>query len=146
MKEMVSTSGITLIGEHIARVGTQFVFNGGAPECRECKLKIACLNLEPGQHYKVVEVRPKHHDECLIHEEGVRIVRVEETTHQIAVRRRQALEGSLISPDERRCDYIGCPNYRLCFPLGAKKSKYKVIRDMGAVQCSIGEDLRLIEV
>lgn len=139
-------SGITLIGEHIAKVGTQFVFNGGAPECRECKLKIACLNLEHGQHYKVVEVRPKHHDECVIHEEGVRIVRVEEINHTIAVRRRQALEGSIITPDARRCHVLGCPNYRLCFPLGVPKGKYKVIKDTGAVKCSIGEDLRLVEV
>ncbi len=139
-------SGITLIGEHIASVGTQFVFNGGAPECRECKLKIACLNLEPGQHYRVVEVRPKHHDECVIHEQGVRIVRVEEIRSRIAVRRRQAFEGSIITTDERRCHIKSCPNYRLCFPLGAKRGKYKVLKDLGSVQCAIGEDLRLIEV
>lgn len=139
-------SGITLIGEHIAKEGTRFVFNGGAPECRECKLKIACLNLEPGQHYRVVEVRSKHHDECVIHEEGVRIVRVEELRQNIAVRRRQALEGSLITPDARTCPVVGCENYRLCFPLGSTKGKYKVLKDVGPVRCAAGEDLRLIEV
>jgi uncharacterized protein (UPF0179 family) len=139
-------SGITLIGEHIAKVGTEFVFNGGAPECRECKLKIACLNLEPGQHYRVAEVRPKHHDECVIHEEGVRIVRVEEIQSRIAVRRRQAIEGSLITPDARSCHVLSCPNYRLCFPLGTKKAKYKVLKDAGPVQCAIGEDLRMVDV
>ncbi len=143
---MFSVSGITLIGEHIAREGMQFVFNGGAPECRECKLKIACLNLEPGQHYRVAEVRPKHHDECVIHEGGVRIVRVEEITHRRAVRRKQALEGSIITPDERSCPVIGCPSYRLCFPLGIGKAKHKVLRDLGPVKCAIGEELRLIEV
>ncbi|MBX8636863.1 MAG: UPF0179 family protein [Thermoplasmata archaeon] len=138
--------GITLIGEHIAKEGMNFIFNGGAPECRECKLKVACLNLEPGQHYTVVEVRPKHHDECVVHEDGVRIVRVEEKSHFIAVRRRQAVVGSIISPDQRKCDFVRCPNYRFCFPGGYRKPKHKVLRDAGAVNCEAGEDLRLIEV
>lgn len=123
-----------------------FVFNGPAPECRECKLKVACLNLEPGQHYRIAEVRPKHHDECFIHEEGVRVVRVEEIPQLIAVRRRQAIEGSVITPDERRCEVVGCPNYRFCFPSGSRKQKYKVARDLRQLECAIGEDLRLIEV
>jgi len=138
--------GITLIGEHIAKEGNEFVFNGPAPECRECKLKVACLNLEPGQHYKIVEVRPKHHDDCFIHEGGVRVVRVEEIPQKIAVRRKQAIEGSVITPEERKCNFVGCPNYRYCFPLGARKSKYKVLKDLGPIECAIGEDLRLIEV
>ena len=139
-------SGITLIGEHIAKEGTGFIFNGGVAECRECKLKVACLNLEPGQHYTVVEVRPKHHDECVVHEGGVRVVRVEEKYHSIAVRRRQAVVGSIISPDQRTCNFLRCPNYRLCFPAGYRRLKQKVLRDAGAVVCEAGEDLRLIEV
>ncbi len=138
--------GITLIGEHLAKEGTQFVFNGPSPECRDCKLKVACLNLEPGQHYRVVEVRPKHHDDCAIHQDGVRVVKVEECVNRIAVRRRQAVEGSIISPDRRECSVLGCPNYRLCFPLGVQKQKYKVLSVGNPVECSIGEDLRLIEV
>ncbi len=138
--------GITLIGEHIAKAGMSFIFNGGAPECRDCRLKVACLNLEPGQRYTVVEVRPKHHDECAVHDGGVRVVRVEEKSHFIAVRRRQALVGSIISPDQRTCIHVGCPSYRLCFPAGYRRPKQKVIRDAGAVNCRAGEDLRLIEV
>ncbi len=139
-------SNITLIGEHLAREGTDFIFNGAAAECRECRLKVACLNLTPGQHYTVVEVRPKHHDECFIHEGGVRIVRVEEKSHLIAVRRRQAVVGSIISPDQRKCNFVRCPNYRLCFPSGYIKPKHKVLSDAGPVICEAGEDLRFIEV
>ncbi|MEM3851693.1 MAG: UPF0179 family protein [Methanomassiliicoccales archaeon] len=139
-------SGITLIGEHIAKEGTTFVFNGPMPECRECKLKVACLNLEPGQHYKVAEVRTKHHDECVLHEEGVRVVRVEEIGQQIAIRRKQAIEGSMITPEERRCNVLSCPNYRLCFPLGTRRTRVKIKSVVGPVQCLIGEDLRLVEI
>jgi len=139
-------SGITLIGEHIAKQDLTFVFNGGAPECRECRLKVACLNLEPGQHYRIAEVRSVHHDECVIHEGGVRVVRVEEIPHFIAVRRRQALVGSIITPEQRHCEFVGCPNYRLCFPLGVQRIKVRIVRDMGGVECAIGEDLRKIEI
>ncbi|MBX8639258.1 MAG: UPF0179 family protein [Thermoplasmata archaeon] len=138
--------GITLIGEHIAREGGAFIFNGPSPECRDCRLKVACLNLEPGQHYRVVEVRSKHHDDCAIHEGGVRVVRVEEITHRIAVRRKQVVEGSVIVPDRRSCNFVGCPSYRCCFPQGVQKQKFKIIRDLGPVECRIGEELRMIEV
>ena len=63
---------ITLIGEHLAKEGEEFVYRGPLTECRDCKLKGVCFNLDAGGLYRIRSVRPVHH-ECRIHEEGVRV-------------------------------------------------------------------------
>ena len=67
---------VTLIGEDFAEVGKTFVFRGPITECRDCKLKGICFNLDAGCRYCVKEVRDVHH-ECRIHESGVCAAEVE---------------------------------------------------------------------
>jgi len=43
------TRSITLIGVGVAKIGTEFVFNGPVNECETCKLKNTCLNLDVGR-------------------------------------------------------------------------------------------------
>jgi len=53
---------ITLVGEKQAREGQMFVFVGPLTECRDCKLKTVCFNLEEGRTYVIKSVRTVHHD------------------------------------------------------------------------------------
>ncbi len=53
---------ITLIGEHQAKEGEQFVYRGPLTECRECKLKAVCFNLDPGSMYRIKKIRDVHHE------------------------------------------------------------------------------------
>ena len=51
---------ITLIGEEMAREGAEFYFLGPLTECKDCRLKGVCFNLEQGSRYRVSEVRDAH--------------------------------------------------------------------------------------
>ncbi|MFA7622902.1 MAG: UPF0179 family protein, partial [Candidatus Methanomethylophilaceae archaeon] len=58
---------VTLIGESQARIGNRFYYLGPSLECRECRFKNVCFNLEVGRMYEVTELRDVHH-ECEMHE------------------------------------------------------------------------------
>ena len=57
---------ITLLSEPQAKVGGEFYFMGPLTDCKDCRLKGVCFNLEPGSRYRVVEVRSQRHacEEC----------------------------------------------------------------------------------
>lgn len=135
---------ITLIGEHQAKEGDRFVYRGPLTECRDCKLKAVCFNLDVGATYRITAIRDVKH-ECKIHEEGVRVVEVEKMPLRCAVGQKFALEGSTVAVEEIRCRNIGCERYRLCHPLGMERNaKHRVQSVKGEVDCP--EGFRLVEV
>ena len=58
---------ITLLAIAEAREGFEFVYQGGAPICRTCAYRHACLTLDPGRRYSVTRVRPVTHP-CALQE------------------------------------------------------------------------------
>jgi uncharacterized protein len=135
---------ITLIGEKQAKEGVVFVYKGFVPECRECKLKAVCFNLDSGGIYRIKAVRDVHH-ECKMHEDGVRVVEVDKVPIKVCLGQKIVLEGSTVTFEEVRCRNIGCERYRLCHPVAVERgSKHKVSRVHGEVQCP--EGLKVIEV
>lgn len=135
---------ITLIGECQAKEGRRFVYRGPQTECRECKLKAVCFNLDVGGQYRIKVKRDVRH-ECKIHEDGVRVVEVERVPRRVAVSKKAAVEGSTVSLEEIRCKFIGCDRYRLCHPLGMEKGmKGKITKVCEDIECS--EGMKLIEV
>ena len=66
---------VTLIGEKLARAGDEFIYIGPNNECRNCKLKTVCFNLQQGRFYKITKVRDKQHT-CVVHEGNVVVVEV----------------------------------------------------------------------
>lgn len=54
-----SDTKITLIGSRLAREGLEFIFKGEMPECKKCRLKNTCLNLEPGAGIKLLELKAR---------------------------------------------------------------------------------------
>ncbi len=135
---------ITLIGEHQAKKGKEFVYCGPLTECRDCHLKTVCFNLDPGSAYRIKDLREIRH-ECRIHEDGVRVVEVEKIPFHCAVGSKLAIEGSTITLGETRCDNLGCDKYWLCHPPGViRNSRHRVASIYGDVECP--DNNRMIEV
>lgn len=133
-----------MIGERQAKEGVVFVYKGFVPECRECKLKAVCFNLDSGGMYRIKAVRDVHH-ECKMHEDGVRVVEVEKLPATIGVGAKFALEGSTITYDEVKCKNVGCEHHHLCHPVALERGgKYKVVEVHGEVACPEGG--KVIEV
>jgi len=137
---------VTLVGEHQAVEGEKFVYRGPLTECKECKLKTVCFNLDPGSVYRIKSIREVHH-ECKVHEDGVRVVEVEKIPMRCAVSSKYAIEASTITLTGSHCDYIGCDNYRLCNPLGAvRNTKWRVIAVHGEIECPLNNKMIAVDL
>ncbi len=139
---------VTLIGDRIAREGDAFVFVGPQPECRECRLKSACLQLDRGRLYEVVKVRDIHHeDECRYHENGVRVVEVRPALVSATLKSRLAMEGSIVEYARPVCANHECENFRLCHPPGLEgPTRVKVTKVSHTLSCPLGYDLTRVEI
>jgi uncharacterized protein (UPF0179 family) len=135
---------VTLIGERQAKEGVEFVYRGPLTECKECKLKTVCFNLDIGARYRIKSIRDVHHD-CRIHEDGVRVAEVERIQTKGSVSKKAALEGSTVSHEDIKCRTLGCANYRICHPIGLEKNaKVRIAKIKGDLSCTEGN--RLVEV
>ncbi len=132
---------ITVIGEKQAKVDGQFIYLGPLTECKECKLKGVCFNLDAGALYRIVEVRDVKH-ECKVHEDGVRVVRVEKERMEGVVSKKGALEGTTVTHEVIRCNHLGCEHYRLCHPFGIDRGrKARISKILGDLECIEGKKL-----
>jgi uncharacterized protein (UPF0179 family) len=136
---------VTVVGEMQCRKGFEFVFSGPLAECRECKVKNVCFHLEENRWYRVTEIRDVHH-ECKMHEGGVRVVEVERLPTKAAIPAKAAIEGSMLQFEESTCAIKGCPNYKLCKPLGAVEGmRFRIsVVKQEEVECPRGEQLRTV--
>ncbi len=135
---------VTVVGEQQCKKGFEFVFGGPLGECRDCKVKNVCFHLEANKQYRVVDVREVRH-ECKIHEGGVRVVEVEKVPTRAALPKRSAVEGATLAFEESKCDFVGCPNFRLCRPWGAIEGlKFRIISVGEAVDCPKGKNLMCV--
>lgn len=130
---------VTLVGEKQAKVGYVFIFKGPLLECRDCKYKQVCFNLEEGKRYRVKALRDAMH-ECRVHEERVRAVEVETVPFEAGVKSRIAVEGSIVPLEDKGCKNMACTHFRLCHPVGKKAGgKFKILRIRGTLDCPEGE-------
>ncbi|MFA6709980.1 MAG: UPF0179 family protein [Candidatus Methanomethylophilaceae archaeon] len=137
---------ITLIGETQARIGNRFYFLGPQTECRDCRLKGVCFNLETGRLYEVTNLRDTHHD-CEMHESGVRVVEVEKKPALVTVPKKLAIDGSMITFESRKCSELRCEYWQQCHPLGIKDGeKLPVVEVEEDIPCDIDEKLTLIKL
>jgi len=137
---------ITLIGESQARIGNRFYFMGPLTDCKECRLRGVCFNLEPGSMYEVVALRDTLHD-CPIHEGSVRVVEVERKPILAAVSSKHAIDGSTITFESKRCDNIGCENRIYCIPASIKDgTKLKIVDIIGDIDCSEAQNMVLVKL
>ncbi|MFC3958758.1 UPF0179 family protein [Halovivax cerinus] len=143
-------STITLIGDGLAEPGTEFVYEGEADACAGCPYRSQCLTLEPGQRYRVTDVRENAQLlECALHDGGVRAVEVEPTTVQANVPDEGAFAGSeatLGGP----CPYVECPSHHLCEPDGIDPAEsariVRVTGDPPHEVCHLDRSLTTVEL
>lgn len=137
---------VTLVGEKLAKEGKELVFCGMGKECKGCRLKSACLNLEEGRRYRIMNVRDSRH-ECKIHEGGVRVVEIEKVPIPATIAQKNIVEGAMISYIPKNCKNLGCQFYKLCHPLGLKNSiKGKVVGVGNEIDCPDGYQLVEIQL
>ncbi|MCK4948770.1 MAG: UPF0179 family protein [Thermoplasmata archaeon] len=137
---------VTLIGERQVKEGNEFVYTGPLSECKDCRLKGVCFNLEEGKRYRISSVRRLHHT-CRVHEDGVRVVEVETVAVDAVVSVKSAVEGSMVTLEFPKCGEIGCEHYRLCHPLGLKdRQKATIIEVKKKVNCPRKRPLKRVKL
>lgn len=137
---------VTLIGEKQVKEGNEFIYSGPLSECKDCRLKGVCFNLEEGKRYRISSVRRLHHN-CRVHEEGVRVVEVEVVPVSTAIPVKAAVEGSTVTIDIPDCKEIGCDHYRICHPIGLKtRQKMMIVEVKGKIKCPQKRALREVRL
>ncbi|MFN3384395.1 MAG: UPF0179 family protein [Archaeoglobaceae archaeon] len=139
---------ITLCGKSWAKIGVEFMFLGGKPECENCKIKKTCLKLREGAKYKIVALRDGSVQECALHEDGVVAVEVIELP-VIALVESTLTEGAKFKYEERDCKHYECGMYNLCHPIELKNGELvtvaKVIGD-SPEKCILGYSFAVAEL
>ena len=138
---------ITLIGKDLAKEGLEFQYLGPLPECKDCRLKNVCFNLDEGKWYRVVKVRDKEHD-CRVHNGGkVVTVEVEELPVPIALNLKTIVEGETVEYHRIPCRDYSCEYYELCHPIGLREgTKIKILKIEGKIECQKNKDLTKVLV
>lgn len=135
-----------MVGEKQARIGNRFYFMGPQTDCKECKLRNVCFNLEPGRQYEITSIRDTRH-ECDMHEEGVRVVEVEKKPTIACIPKKLAIDGSLITFEESDCGRLGCEHWSHCHPIGIKSGDKLPVSDvMGKVDCPVNDGIVLVRL
>jgi len=135
---------VTLIGEKQAKVGAEFIFNGAADKCSECRLKKSCANLEVGRRYRVENVREGIKHDCYIHEDGVRVVEVMEPPIEVAIDAKYAMTGFKIVFEPVDCEQPEL--FDLCHPPGLIEGDRCVVLNVIRDVTDEKKGLKLVEV
>jgi len=131
---------LTLLPKNLAKSGFTFVAGKGDKECKECRFYKTCVeNLKVGRIYTVSSVRSIEH-QCPIHDSGVKIVEVTESSIEAAIPKKYAIEGSTgifsFSCNE------SCPHHDFCIPDGIKiGDKYNILSIKEKIDCPIGNHM-----
>ncbi len=147
-----SDTKITLIGSRLAREGLEFIFKGEMPECKKCRLKNTCLNLEPGRRYKVVRIKSQDIHECFLHDSGgVLAVDVSRAPITTSVESRKAVQGGAkIMYEPAKCGKRECAEYETCHPEGLIKGgdKCKIVEVLESLdsKCEAGISLKKVKL
>ena len=138
---------ITLLAEREARPGFSFVYLGGAPVCRSCPYRHACLTLDVGRRYTVSRVRPIQHP-CALQESTANVVEVQPAPRSAVVDARAAIGGSSIEIGRYDCARLDCPNWEICAgPTLPPRQRFHIQSvQPEAAECRIGRSLRRVEV
>lgn len=132
---------VTLVGERWARPGARFLNEQPCEAAGRCPVAKACQNLPWGRAFDVVAVRPVHHDSCLVHEGGVRVVEVEDAPLMASmdVSKTRGTAAKWIPPI---CHQRGCANWDRCFPDGlVAGQEYVLERVEQRLTCPMGYTL-----
>jgi uncharacterized protein (UPF0179 family) len=137
---------ITLLAHAQAKIGSEFVYMGGAPVCRTCPYRHACLTLDPGRQYTVTKVRPVEHP-CALQETSANVVEVKVVPRPLVVESMSAVAGSMVETGRYPCNRLDCSNWQVCAgPSLPAKQRFKIESvDPSPTECLIGRKLKRVE-
>jgi uncharacterized protein len=137
---------ITLIASAEARVGYEFVYQGGAPVCRTCPYRHACLTLDVGRQYTVTKVRTVKHP-CALQESEAHVVEVRAVPRPLVVEARSAIVGGSVETGRYPCRRVDCPNWWICAGPGLPpKQRFRIERvESEPAECRIGRTLKRVD-
>jgi len=137
---------ITLIATAEAREGYEFLYQGGAPVCRTCPYRHACLTLDVGRRYAVTKVRSVTHP-CALQESPAHVVEVKAVARPLVVDSRSAVVGSSVETGRYPCARLDCPNWWVCAgPSVPAKQRFRIERvESELAECRIGRTLKRVE-
>jgi len=138
---------VTLVGTVLARQGTEFVYEGEAAECDNCKVRKACNNLQKGRRYRIITVRTTHH-ECPVHLNGATAVEVMDAPVTMLINADMAIVNSKIKV-ELSCNRGECRSFSLCRPEGIVEGEKYIVTDVlgnAPEICDKGRVLKLVEI
>jgi len=137
---------ITLLASAEAKEGFEFIYEGGAPVCRTCPYRHACLTLDAGRRYAVTKVRTVKHP-CALQETDANVVEVKPVARALVVESRSAVVGSSVEIGRFACRRLDCPNWWDCAgPSLPPKQRYRIERvDPGPAECLIGRTLKRVD-
>lgn len=138
---------ITIVGFKQAKKGFKFLQSTAPEECRQCELSKTCIeSLETGRIYAVTKVRNKIFP-CQVHEEGVRVVEVEESNLEVALEPRVSFPLATITFHPQDCKHFRCSNGRLCVPGGlVEGDKCKILEVKERLECPLKRTLVRVRV
>jgi hypothetical protein len=137
---------ITLLASAEAKPGFEFIYQGGAPICRTCPYRQACLTLDPGRRYTVTRVRPVQHP-CALQESSANVVEVKPVARVLLVEARSATVGASVEVGRYSCRRLDCVHWSDCAgPNLPVKQRYQIesVRPEPA-DCRIGRTLKQVE-
>ncbi len=137
---------ITLLATAQAQVGTRFVYMGGAPVCRTCPYRHACLTLDAGHEYEVTKIRPVTHP-CALQESEANVVEVRGVPRTLVVESKSAVAGSQIEVGRYACARLDCSNWQICAgPSLPPKQRFRIEKVSAELaECLIGRKLKRVE-
>jgi len=137
-----NSNKITIVGLKQAKKGFTFLHSTALDECKSCELLKTCMeSLEPGRVYSVAKVRNKVFP-CKVHEEGVRVVEVEESNLEAALEPRVSFRLATITFRPQGCRNLRCHNSRVCAPPGlAEGDKCKILEVKEKIECPLSRSL-----
>jgi uncharacterized protein len=137
---------ITFLSVAQSREGFEFVYQGGAPICRTCPYRHACLTLDPGRRYSVVKVRSVVHP-CALQESDAHVVEVKPVARSLVVDSRSAIVGSQVEVSRYPCRRLDCANWSICAgPEAPAKQRFHVEAvDDEPAECKIGRTLKRVD-
>lgn len=137
-----TTRKITIVGFKQAKKGFTFLHSTALEECKPCELLKTCMeSLEPGRVYTVIKVRNKVFP-CQVHEEGVRVVEVEEPSLEVAIEPRICFSLATITFHPQGCNNPQCKNIRICAARGLiEGDKCKILEVKERLECPLKRTL-----
>ncbi len=137
---------ITLLSVAEAHEGFEFIYQGGAPVCRTCPYRHACLTLDVGRRYAVSHVRPVTHP-CALQETDAHVVEVKPVPRPLVVEAGSAVVGSSVETGRYPCRRLDCPNWWICAgPTLPSKARFRIEHvDPAPAECRIGRTLKRVD-